>query len=73
MTRVNINAEMPDDALEAFLQILRSWDNKRTDRHMNIVLLETGFSGEQVRALFERLTPSFDDITFVSLARTKES
>jgi hypothetical protein len=57
MIRVTLEAQMPDEEVEAFLQMIRTWDGGREDRRVAIKLLGGDLAVEDLATIFRRLDP----------------
>ena len=65
MTRVHVEAQMPDDEVEDFLRRLRQWDAGRETVRLAMKVEATSLRLEDLQTIFNRLDPPLPFVTTI--------
>lgn len=72
MATVRLVVEMPDAKLEEFLRLLRAWDDKKQDRHLEIVIEASDMSKDDILAMLNRMMPAYDNLWCMPIPKDRE-
>lgn len=71
MARVNVTATMPDELLREFLQLIRTWDGGRQDRHGVITIHDCQITAADMATLLRELDPPLADVWIAPVPRVQ--
>jgi hypothetical protein len=62
MTEVHLDAIMPKEHVQEFLQLMRTFDLTHPDCHFEVTTNDTNMTAEEARAILEKIQPPFSSL-----------